>query len=171
MKDLEKNDQTGLIRLFEPRGDFENTEAVKRLKLLQKDIISYFRSRNEDSLKKSIPAINTSISNSKSRISSSDVVRPSNTLPASYQTYWTKNINQTHNDSSEHAQLQDTRSEYHANELNSISIDIPDDSYYHKSTRRNYLEGYLNPDLLDQYLYDYDEERISYPLESGEISF
>jgi hypothetical protein len=84
LKDLEKNNQTGLIRLTD-RHQLGHTEFGKRLESFEKAIISYFRSRNEDNLKKPIPAINT---NSKTRISSFDVVRPSNTFPEPYGTSW-----------------------------------------------------------------------------------
>ncbi len=164
MKDLEKNNQTGLLRLTD-RRQLGHTEAGKRLEAFEKAIVSYFRSRKEDYLKKPIPAINLTLTNSKTRISSFDVVRPSNTSPYNYRPSWTTGVN-------DYIQLQDARSGYHPNETNSFSVDITSDSNYPTSSRGTYPQRYYrHHDFRGQFIY-YDDgngnDRASSP---GEISF
>ncbi len=170
MKDLEKNNKTGLLRLTD-RHRLTLEKTIKRSQAFEKAIISYFRSRNEDYLKKPIPAINKLITNSKSRISSYDVVRPSNTLPGHFRTSWTTDINQTYNSDNEYVQLQDTRSGYPANETSSFSIGFPNDSYYPTSSRGSYPQRYHNNDFCGQFIYYDDENGNNHALAPGEISF
>ncbi len=58
--DLEKNDKTGLLRLTD-NYRLGQQNSAKRLELLEKNIIKYFRSRDEDNIKKPLPTINTTI--------------------------------------------------------------------------------------------------------------
>ncbi|CAF4426104.1 unnamed protein product, partial [Adineta steineri] len=114
---------------------------MKRLESFEKGIIAYFRSRNEDNLKKSIPAINTL----KPKISSSDIVRPSDVLPTYNQTSWTTDVNQPNNDNVEYIHLQNMHSGHNINEQNSIPLNNLNDSYNHTSSSfKNYSQGYLN---------------------------
>jgi hypothetical protein len=154
LKDLEKNNQTGLIRLTD-RHQLGHTEFGKRLESFEKAIISYFRSRNEDNLKKPIPAINT---NSKTRISSFDVVRPSNTFPEPYGTSWTTDVN-------DYIHLQDAHSGYHPNETNSFSINIINPTL----SRGTYPHRYQ--DFRGQFIYYDDGYGNDHASSPGEISF
>jgi hypothetical protein len=153
LKDLEKNNKTGLIRLTDQRR-LKPTDTTKRIVSFEQSIMSYFRSRNEDSIKKPILAINTSL---KSKISSHDVVRPSYSLPKYHQTPWTTDMNQTQN--SDYSHLQDARSGYPSNEKSSLSVNAHNDSYY----RNHHYAGQL--------IYYDDENGNECFLSPGEISF
>ncbi|CAF0720817.1 unnamed protein product [Adineta steineri] len=167
LKDLEKNDQTGLIRLTERHSSYQIDE-MKRLESFEKGIIAYFRSRNEDNLKKSIPAINTL----KPKVSSSDIVRPSDILPTYNQTSWTTDVNQPSNDNVEYIHLQNMHSGHNINEQNSISLNNLNDSYNHTSSSfKNYSQGYLNHELSDQYINFNEENRNDFSTLSEQISF
>ena len=47
MNDLEKNDDTGLLRLADKRR-FGHADLVAQVEALERDIVEYFKSRNED---------------------------------------------------------------------------------------------------------------------------
>jgi hypothetical protein len=51
---LEKNDGTGLLRLAD-KTNFGNREMVAHIEALERDIVEYFKSRNEDNTQRSIP--------------------------------------------------------------------------------------------------------------------
>jgi hypothetical protein len=104
------------------------------------------------------------MTNSKSRLSSYDVVRPSNTLPPHYRTSWTTDINRPDN---EYIQLQDTRSGYHPNEANSFSLDNTNDSYYPTLSHGTYPKK----SRPGQYVYYDDEYGNNLGLAPEEISF
>ncbi|CAF2901744.1 unnamed protein product [Rotaria sp. Silwood2] len=53
--DLQKNDDTGLLRLAD-KSHLGNSEMIARMEALERDIITYFKSRNEDDTGKRIPA-------------------------------------------------------------------------------------------------------------------
>lgn len=174
MKDLEKNNQTGLLRVTNHlrQGD---VKAMRRCEAFERAIISYFRSRNEDNLKKPIPAINMSSMNTKSRISSYDVVRPSNTLPSNFRTSWTTDntrpYDTNNNNNDQYTYLRDTRSGYHPNETNSFSVDTMNDSYYQPTSHGFYSPRYNDQNFRGQIIsYDNGDgnENIYSP---GEISF
>ncbi len=56
--DLEKNDKTGLIRLVD-HNCLGQPKSALRLENLEKNIIKYFRSRDEDNIKKPLRTIDT----------------------------------------------------------------------------------------------------------------
>jgi hypothetical protein len=58
--DLEKNDKTGVLR-FTNHNRFNKTKSAKRDEALEKEIIKYFLTRDEDNIKKPIPTIDTTI--------------------------------------------------------------------------------------------------------------
>lgn len=62
--DLEKNDKTGLLR-FTDHYCLGQRVSAKRIELLEKSVIKYFRSRDEDNIKKPLPTINTTIMTTK----------------------------------------------------------------------------------------------------------
>ncbi|CAF3527671.1 unnamed protein product [Rotaria socialis] len=169
LKDLEKNNATGLIRLTNYRRLGEK-EAAQRSESIEKIIISYFRSRNEDSLKKPIPAINLTMASSKPRILSNDVVRPSNPLEQFSRQSWTVDINRTL-DGSEWNHAQDERSVPRTIGTNSLSAEMLNDSFFHPSIRDTNPRRNRHKDFLGQGIY-YDDGNGNNYLESpGEISF
>jgi hypothetical protein len=58
--DLERNDQTGLLRLID-HYCLGEPKSAKRLELFEKNLVKYFRSRDEDNIKKPRPTTNTAI--------------------------------------------------------------------------------------------------------------
>jgi hypothetical protein len=62
LRDLEKNRRTGLIRLISV-NDNEQSEYAMLIGYLQQAIVDYFRSRNEDNIKRAIPVINSEHAN------------------------------------------------------------------------------------------------------------
>ncbi|CAF4175519.1 unnamed protein product [Rotaria sp. Silwood2] len=168
LKDLEKNNQTGLLRLTDYSRS-EEVEAKKRSESIEKMIISYFRSRNEDNLKKSVPAINLAMTNPKSRILSNDAVRPSNTIPPFSRKSWTTDIDRTYN-ADDYIHVQDTRSAHHTVGTNSLSAEMLNDSFFHPSIRET-SRKHRNQDFPAQLVYYEDEYGHDYPEAPGEISF
>ncbi len=158
---MEKNDQTGLIRLANRRQS-DNTELGKRFESLEKAIISYFRSRKEDDLKKPIPAINSTVANTKTRISSFDVIRPSNIHPAHFGSSWT-------NDGNFYIHLRDTHSGYHPNETNPFSIDPTNPTSLYGTYPHRYPRHHQ--DFRGQYIYYDDGFGNDHASSPGEISF
>lgn len=77
--DLEKNDETGLIRLTNHQR-YGDVDSAKRVKRLQDHLIRYFQSRQEDWDEKPIATVNTTIKSSKPIVSSKDVFRPTDDL-------------------------------------------------------------------------------------------
>ena len=77
--DLEKNDQTGLIRLTDHQSHGDGNSA-KRVKRLQDHLIRYFQSRHEEKEEKALSTVNTAIKSSKPIVSSKDVFRPTDDL-------------------------------------------------------------------------------------------
>ena len=62
--DLEKNDKIGLLR-FTDHYCLGQRVSAKRIELFEKNVIKYFRSRDEDNIKKPLPTINTTIMTTK----------------------------------------------------------------------------------------------------------
>ena len=58
--DLEKNDQTGLLRFIDHYCLGQRVSA-KRIENLEKSIVEYFRSRDEDNTKKPVSTIDTTV--------------------------------------------------------------------------------------------------------------
>lgn len=58
--DLEKNDQTGLLRFIDHYCLGQRVSA-KRIEILEKSFVDYFRSRDEDNTKKPLPTIETTV--------------------------------------------------------------------------------------------------------------
>ncbi|CAF1336840.1 unnamed protein product [Adineta steineri] len=54
INDLEKNNATGVIRLADKTGS-RDAKMIARMEALERDIVAYFQSRNEDSKTRSIP--------------------------------------------------------------------------------------------------------------------
>ncbi|CAF0868782.1 unnamed protein product [Rotaria sordida] len=169
LKDLEKHNQTGLLRLTDYRR-LEQTEAKTRSESIEKMIISYFRSRNEDRLKKPVPTINLAMTNPRPRILSNDVVRPTNPVPSISRASWTTDINRTYKDS-DNIHLQDVRSGYHTVGTSSLSERLFNDSFFHPSIHEHRARKYRNQDFLGQIVYYDDENGHDYPIPPEEISF
>ncbi|CAF3405719.1 unnamed protein product [Rotaria sp. Silwood1] len=75
LTDLEKNDRTGLLRLTDTYP-YNQSNLVQRLKLLETNIINYFRLRDEDNMKKPIPTLNTNVLSNAPSPSSNQFFRP-----------------------------------------------------------------------------------------------
>lgn len=169
MKDLEKNNATGLIRLATHHRSGPKEEA-NRSESLEKIMIAYFRSRKEDNLKRSVPPINLAITNPKPRILSNDAVRPSNPEPPYSGPSWTKDINQMHQ-YKEYSPLKDAHSGHQLNDTSSLSLEIQDDSFFHPSIRDKRYRTYRSQDFVGQYIYygnENEDDDFGVP---GEISF
>ena len=169
LKDLEKNNRSGLLRLTDQRSPAQSEDA-ERLKSFEKAILAYFLSRNEDSLKHSLPAMNTA----KFKSNASDVVRPSNTLPAHLRTSWTTDVHRTPSESRDYTSLHHTRSGLSVNEQQSISSNTSPDFYYHQSAYDTFSQGHHlpRPELHRPYTHSADDNRNAHsaaPL--NEISF
>lgn len=54
LNDLVKNENTGLLRLAD-KNNFGNYEMAARIEALEADIVAYFKSRNEDSTRRTAP--------------------------------------------------------------------------------------------------------------------
>lgn len=165
-KDLEKNNQTGLIRLADYRHSGD-TNAVQRIEGIEKVVISYFRSRKEDNLKKAIPSINLTAS-SKSRILPNDAVHPSNPLPSFSPASWTTGMART---SSDPQHGRDARPVPRTIGASTLSAEIHNDSFFHPSLRDTYNRRYLDDEFLGQLIYYDDAYGNSYPISPEEISF
>ena len=73
--DLERNDGTGLLRFTDHMCTGQRISA-KRIDSLQRNLIKYFRARDEDNVKKPIPTINTTVMTTRPTTATShDVVR------------------------------------------------------------------------------------------------
>ena len=77
--DLEKNDETGLIRLTDHLR-YGDVDSAKRVKRLQDHLNRSFQSRHEDKDEKPIATVNTTIKSSRPIVSSKDVFRPTDDL-------------------------------------------------------------------------------------------
>ncbi|CAF1334421.1 unnamed protein product [Rotaria sordida] len=75
LTDLEKNDRTGLIRLTD-NYHYDQSNSAQRLKLLETNIINYFRLRDEDNMKNPIPTLNTDILSNEPTMPSNQFFRP-----------------------------------------------------------------------------------------------
>lgn len=64
MIDLEKNDKTSLLRFIDHYCLGQRVSA-KRIENLEKSIVEYFRSRDEDNTKKPLPTIDTTVMTSQ----------------------------------------------------------------------------------------------------------
>jgi len=60
LTDLEKNNETGLLR-FTRQSRLTRINSSKRLELLEQNLIKYFRSRDEDNIKKPLPTMTTAV--------------------------------------------------------------------------------------------------------------
>jgi hypothetical protein len=78
--DLEKNDSTGLLRFTDHICSGQRISA-KRIESLEKNLVKYFRTRDEDNIKKPIPTINTTVMTTRPTTASShDVFRSNDDL-------------------------------------------------------------------------------------------
>lgn len=59
--DLEKNNQTGLLRFTRHSQLNQSNNSSKRIELLELNITKYFRLRDEDNIKKPLPTITTTV--------------------------------------------------------------------------------------------------------------
>ena len=75
--DLERNNKIGLLRFTDHYSSGQRISA-KRIEILEKNIINYFRSRDEDNIKKPLPTTNTTVMTSRPITASSDEVFRSN---------------------------------------------------------------------------------------------
>lgn len=80
MIDLEKNNQTGLLR-FTDHYCLGQRVSAKRIETLEKNILDYFRARDEDNTKKPIPTIETTVMTSRPIMDSSSSPPPRVPLP------------------------------------------------------------------------------------------
>lgn len=158
LRDLEKNDRSGLIRLREEPDLDRSPDAKRRIETFEKAIIVYFRSRNEDNIKRPIPAINPLAKKSKSQVPTYETIHPNDTSSMPYRPTWATNINRSY---------QDRSSERRSNNPNTFPMDITNHSHYSaahaSSDRRRYLDG--------QIIYYDDGDGNDYPYAPGEISF
>lgn len=159
-KDLEKNNQTGLLRLTDHHRSGQRHLAA-RSDEFERAIISYFRSRNEDNIKKPIPAINVSSSNVKSKFSSYDSIRPIETLPENYRIY----------DEHRYIHLQDAQSGYPLSDANSRGFGSVNEAYYPTFARGSKHPRYHPQNFPGQFIYYEDGHGNNYPVSPGEISF
>lgn len=95
--DLEKNGQTGLLR-FTDHYRLGRRVSAKRIEMLERNILNYFRSRDEDNTKKPVPTINTTVMTSGPIIASSSSPPPA-PLPPVLASASPENISIRMNDS------------------------------------------------------------------------
>lgn len=161
LTDLEKNDRLGLIRLRE-ESNHDQTQDPRRLASFEKAIIGYFRSRNEDNIKRPIPSINPLAKKSNSQFPIYEPVHSGNTSSAPYRPSWAANVNQSY---------QDTSSEHRLNNFNSFPLDITNHSNYSAAHTRSDRRRYFDHDTHGQIIYYDDGNGNDYPYAPGEISF
>ena len=104
LKDLEKNEKLGLVRLAHPTYS-QGTENAQRLIKFEKAVIAYFRSRNDDSIKRAIPAIDKVVLTDQLSISSSVAVPLGYPEPDYDSTPKMENLKRTHTDLRENIDL------------------------------------------------------------------
>ena len=158
---LEKNDRLGLIRLRE-EPDLGRTPDTKRLETFEKAIIAYFRSRNEDTIKRPIPAINPSAKKSKSQVPTYQAIRSDDTASVPYRPTWASNINRSY---------QNGNSEHRSNNPSTFPMDITNHSHYSAARARSDRRRYLDHDAHGQIIYYDDGDGNDYPYAPEEISF
>ena len=171
LRDLEKNNQLGLLRLADPKR-LNEPERGKRLEDLEKTIISHFRSRNEDNIKRAIPAINTKAPLARPKLLGTDTVRPAFTLPTYRVDAESSGFIPPGNDESDYVPLRNTHSGYPIADNTSISLNLENDSFFNPPSEGNIARRYYREyDYPRQPIY-YDDgngnDRLSAP---GEISF
>jgi len=157
---LEKNNKTGLLRLTDYHRSGQ-PHLAKRLNDFERTIISYFRTRNEDNIKKPIPAINFTSSNTKSKLSSHDTVRPMETLSGHYRIY----------EDNQYFQLRDAQSGYPLSERNSFGFNSVNEAYCPTFARGSKQQQYALQNYFGQLIYYDDGNGNNYAASPGEISF
>ena len=171
LKDLEKNNQLGLLRLADPKRVAE-PERVKHLEDLEKTIISYFRSRDEDNTKRAIPAINPKAPLARPKILGTDAGRPAFILSPHQVGSESGKFYPNGEEETEYIQLRNTTSGYPGNDYTSISIDLQNDSFFNPPSEgynaRRFYRGYDYPRQPIYYDDGNGNDRLSAP---GEISF
>ena len=156
LKDLEKNDYLGLIRLSAHRRK-ASADNAKRLSSFEKAIVAYFRARDEYSLKKTSPLIN--YPNTKSSLS--------NTLPPSR----TKDVDQTSDEYHEYIPLENTRSGHVVNQMNTTSMTNTPHFYYHQPLDTDHPSGYHNHSFHNDYTHSARQNLASELASMTEVSF
>lgn len=162
LRDLQKNNQTGLLRLYEEPA-FGRFEDGKRLATFEKAIIVYFQSRNEDSIKRPVPTISLSAKGIvKSQLPTNDLTRSNDTTLLPYRPVWTNDMNRSY---------QDDGSGYRSTNVSSYPLDTSNYSHHPTNIVRPYKRAYLDDDIHGQMVYYDDGNGNDYPYAPEEISF
>ncbi|CAF1610660.1 unnamed protein product [Adineta ricciae] len=156
LRDLEKNDYLGLIRLNADRRKTSANDA-KRLSSFEKAIVAYFRSRDEDSLKKTTPSIN----DPNTKLSVSDTLPPSRT----------KDVDQASDEYHEYIPLENTRSGHVINQLNATSLTNTPQFYHLQSLNTDHPSGYHNQGFHSDYTHSARQNLASELASITEVSF
>ena len=163
LKDLERNEKLGLVRLAHSTF-LQSTESARRLVEFEKSIIAYFRSRNEDSIKKAIPAIGTVVQTDKSSISSSVAVPFAYPEPDYDSSPKIVNLKRTYTDQSDDVDLKLPKLDDLAKDNRSVPIDLQSQGI----SRKPNDDATFDPAQVDDH---YREFRKSYLPLDDELFF
>lgn len=172
LRDLEKNATIGLLRLAH-RSSSDQSNVSQRLDEFEKTIISYFRSRNEDNVKRAIPTINMKLAQPELDIRATNVARPTSTTSPYVISFDRNASDQIYDDNSGYVPLQDVPSQYPSRDETSFTLAaIEDDSFFEPSPYESgsfqRLSRYDYPKQPIYYDDGFGNDRLLFP---EEISF
>ena len=172
LRDLEKNNETGIIRLANPLR-LTDPQQITRLEDFEKRIVSYFRRRNEDNTKRAVPNIKSETDAARSIFDKNDEIPISTPSANGMPNQLIFRNSQVETDQSTGVRLSTPYCDLPIpiNETSSLSFDLQNDSFFNSTIKNHETNRYPRHNYSMQTIY-YQDDFGNYHLTSpGEISF